>query len=498
MIEDENGAREETPEERHGPGLSSKLLVLTIAFVMLAEVLIYVPSVANYRKTWLEERLAAARTAVSVVTQLPAGSVSQDLVAEMLDQVGAMVVAVRTEGGRRLIAAEDTSMEVARHYDLREDGPLTLIGDAFETLLFGGGRYVRVVGVPPGRGDFLELVVDDTELRQGMLDYSVNILILSLIISGITAALVYISLRALIVRPVQRLSRAMEWFAEDPEDPGRIIAPSARNDEIGVAQLRLAALQRELNRLIAQKSRLAGLGLAVSKINHDLRNLLAAAQINVDRVGEIDDPTVQRFVPRLIATLDRAVAFCTNTLKYGSAAEAPPERLPFLLGHLMEEVRATLGLDDGGDIRFVNAVDPELKIDADHDQLFRVMMNLCRNAVEAFESEDDDESAVDPPTLSVSARRESGRVIIDVADNGPGVPERARARLFEAFRGSARPGGTGLGLAIAAELVRAHGGTIDLLDSDLGATFSISIPDAGAHQPSNGNGNGRANAGLRA
>ena len=187
MIEDDNGEREKTQKERHGLGLSSKLLVLTVGFVMLAEVLIYVPSVANYRKTWLDERLTAARTAVSVVTQLPDGAASQDLVAEMLDQVGAMVVAVRTEGGRRLIAAEDTSMAVARHYDLREDGPLELIGDAFETLLLGGGRYVRVVGVPPGRGDFLELVIDDTELRQGMLDYSVNILILSLIISGITA-----------------------------------------------------------------------------------------------------------------------------------------------------------------------------------------------------------------------------------------------------------------------------------------------------------------------
>lgn len=488
MIEDDNGERERTPVERHGPGLSSKLLVLTVGFVMLAEVLIYVPSVANYRKTWLDERLTAARTAVSVVTQLPDGAASQDLVAEMLDQVGAMVVAVRTEGGRRLIAAEDTSMAVARHYDLREDGPLELIGDAFETLLFGGGRYVRVVGVPPGRGDFLELVIDDTELRQGMLDYSVNILILSLIISGITAALVYISLRALIVRPVQRLSRAMEWFAENPEDPARIVTPSGRNDEIGVAQHRLAALQRELNRLIAQKSRLAGLGLAVSKINHDLRNLLAAAQINVDRVGQIDDPTVQRFVPRLIATLDRAVAFCTNTLKYGSAAEAPPERRSFSFGHLVEEVRATLGLDDGGDIRFVNAVGPELLINGDHDQLFRVMMNLCRNAVEALETQDEEESAADAPTISVSARREADRVVIEVADNGPGVPERARARLFEAFRGSARPGGTGLGLAIAAELVRAHGGTIDLLETEFGATFCISIPDIGAHQASNGNG----------
>ena len=80
--------------------------------------------------------------------------------------------------------------------------------------------------------------------------------------------------------------------------------------------------------------------------------------------------------------------------------------------------------------------------------------------------------------VHVRARRDGSVSIIEVADNGPGVSEKARTHLFEAFRGSQRQGGTGLGLAIARELVRAHGGEIRLVDgSGPGAVFQVVIPD---------------------
>ncbi|MEO1199898.1 MAG: HAMP domain-containing sensor histidine kinase [Pseudomonadota bacterium] len=460
---------------RRSFGLSGKLLILTLGFVMLAEVLIYVPSVANYRKTWLEERLTAARTAVSVLDMLPVTTNNGTLSVQLLDQVGAMVVAVRDERGRRLIAADDTSIEIAQMVDLRRMAPHELITDAFKTLMFGGERYIRVVGVPPGQGDFIEIVIDDTELRDAMVSYSINILILSLIISVITAALVYVSLRALIVRPVQRLTETMSHFAENPEDRHRIIVPSGRADELGDAERRLADMQTDLASLIAQKNRLASLGLAVSKINHDLRNLLASAQLTVDRVGEIDDPTVRRFAPRLLATLDRAVAFCENTLKYGSAAEPPPDRAPFCLSELVSEIGMILHLDEASGIRFVNDVPADLALDADRDQFYRVILNLCRNAVQALDAQGEACSDTEA-AITVSARETDGGIAIDVSDTGPGVPARARERLFEAFHGSTRPGGTGLGLAISAELVRAHGGKIALVEGVEGACFRIDLP----------------------
>jgi signal transduction histidine kinase len=111
--------------------------------------------------------------------------------------------------------------------------------------------------------------------------------------------------------------------------------------------------------------------------------------------------------------------------------------------------------------------------------MFRVLNNLCRNAVQAIESQ----GLQAVGEVVVEARREGLRSIIEVRDTGPGVSNAARARLFQAFGGSARKDGSGLGLAISAELVGAHGGTLVLLDVPRGAAFRIEIPDRGTAPP---------------
>jgi signal transduction histidine kinase len=261
-------------------------------------------------------------------------------------------------------------------------------------------------------------------------------------------------------------------FSQRPQDPTRVIAPSGRRDEIGTAERELSAMQKELSEMLVQKSRLAALGLAVSKISHDLRNMLSSAQLLSDRLRAVKDPTVQRLVPKLIASLDRAIRLCAHTLDYGQAQEPPPRRKRFPLAPLVAEIGDSLGLPRPGAIDWVVDVDPALEIDADRDQLYRVLSNLCRNAVQALESAEEERGE-----LVVSARREGAVTVIDVADNGPGVPERARAHLFEAFQSVARKGGSGLGLAIAHELVQAHGGQIALVNNEGGATFRVTIPD---------------------
>jgi len=484
---DAQATRRPTPRRR-GMGLSSKLLMLTILFVMISEVLIYVPSIANYRRTWLNDRLNSARTAALVLEAAPDNMVPKELELELLGQVGAYTVAHKRGASRRLLALSDMPPDVDTTYDLREMSVIGEIRDSFAALAAGDGRTIRVIGDAPTGGEFIELVMDEAPLRQAMIAYSINILTLSIIISMITAAFVYLSLNWLLVRPMRRLTANMVAFTENPEDSSRVITESGRSDEIGVAEGELAHLQTALIGTLNQKNRLAALGLAVSKINHDLRNMLSSAQLVVDRVGAADDPLVKRLAPKLIRTLDRAVDFCTNTLKYGSAQESPPERRRLLLHGLVAEVGDTVDL--GRDIAFINAVPPELEIDADPDQLFRVIVNLVRNAAQAIEGQAiggqaSENQAVEgagkvdpaPDMIRVSARRDGSVVMIEVADTGPGVPQRARERLFEAFQGSTRQGGTGLGLAIAAELVRAHGGRIQLADGTLGATFSIEIPD---------------------
>jgi hypothetical protein len=309
-----------------------------------------------------------------------------------------------------------------------------------------------------------------------MLRYSVDLLLVSLLISGITAALVYLTLHYMFVRPMRRVTANMIAFRADPENADRIMAPSARTDEIGFAERELAAMQTELASMLHQKSRLATLGLAVSKINHDLRNLLGSAQLISDRMSSLSDPEVQRFAPKLMRALERAIAFCQSTLSYGRLQEPPPERKPILLQPLVEEVHETLGLGPDASIRWISAVERGLMVEADYDQLFRILVNLSRNAVQALESR---ATCCDPgrDQIRITGRREGAVVVVEVSDTGPGFSEKARAHLFEAFQGSTRTGGAGLGLAIAAELVRAHGGDIRLVEGTIGATLRLTIPD---------------------
>jgi signal transduction histidine kinase len=456
-------------------GLSGKLLVLTLLFVMLAEVLIYVPSVANFRLNWLKDRLAAAHVAALVLKAAPRDMVPQDLKQEILGEIGAKAVALKMDNTRRLLAVSDPLPPVGLEFDMRHMSAYAAIVDAFGTLFSRGHDLMRVVGDAPMGGDFVELVMDEAPLRQAMLKFSVNILLLSIIISAITAALVYFSLHYLFVRPMRRIGGAMIAFRADPEGGNRITWTSTRHDEIGFAERGLAATQTEIASMLHQKSHLAALGLAVSKINHDLRNLLASAQLFSDRLSSISDPTVQRFAPKLMAALERAIAFCQSTLSYGQAKEPPPDRRTVSLEALVDDVRENVGLGPDARIGFIEVIERGVKVDADPDQLFRVLLNLARNAVQALESRAPNDPLRDH--IRIVGRREGAVVVIEISDTGPGVPARARAHLFEAFTGSTRSGGSGLGLAIAAELVRAHGGEIRLVDGTIGATFRITIPD---------------------
>src|SRR5262249_46227023 len=464
-------------ERVRGPffGLSSKLLVLTLLFVMIAEVLIYVPSIANFRLNWLKDRLAAAHVAVLVLKAAPRDMVPQDLKREILSEIGAKAVALKMDNTRHLLAASDPVPAVPLEYDMRNLSAYQAIVDAFGTLLSRDNDLMRVVGPAPMGGHFVEVVMPEAPLRQAMLRFSVNILLLSIIISPITGTLVYLALHYLFVRPRRRSGAAMVAFRADPEGGNRITWTSTRRDEIGIAERGLAATQVEIASMLHQKSHLAALGLAVSKINHDLRNLLASAQLFSDRLSSSSDPTVQRFAPKLMAALERAIAFCQSTLSYGQAQEPPPDRREVLLEPLVEEVRETLGLGLQSPIRWVGAVERGLIMDADPDQIFRVLLNLTRNAVQALETRLPNDPGRDQ--IRITGRREGAVAAIEVSDTGPGLTDKTRAHLFEAFQGSTRAGGTGLGLAIAAELVRAHGGEIRLVDGTIGATFRLTIPD---------------------
>lgn len=470
--EPSNTVAQNRPTPGYVPGLSAKLLLLTILFVMLAEVLVFVPSVSNFRSRWLMERLAAAQIASLAAEAAPGGQLPAALRDELLDRAKVKAIAVKRADARVLVIAMDMPAEIDASYDLRHASWPRLIADALMVYVAPDDRVIRVVGEPGmGENEVIDVVMGEAPLRAAMIRFGLDILGLSILISIITATLVYLTLDALLVKPMTRLTRNIVRFSQRPEDPTRIITPSARRDEIGTAERELSAMQKELAGTLSQKSRLAALGLAVSKISHDLRNMLSSAQLLSDRLITVKDPTVQRLVPKLIASLDRAIRLCAHTLDYGQAQETPPKRKRFPLAPLVGEIGDSLGLPRQN-VDWIVEIEAKLEIDADRDQLYRVLSNLCRNAVQALESDGGEIGEI-----VVSARREGAVAIVDVADTGPGVPEKARAHLFEAFQSVARKGGSGLGLAIAHELIQAHGGHIALVKNDGGATFRVTIPD---------------------
>lgn len=456
-------------------GLSGKLLLLTIPLVLIAEILIYVPSIANFRMNRLNDKIAAANTAALVLDAAPSGMVPESLSRQILKSIGARAVAIKHGQQRRLLASADLPSHIDHDVDMRAMTVWSAIIDTFELMLESGNQTIRVIGPAPSGAQFIEVVIDELPLRQAMYRFSRNLLLVSLGIAILTAALVYLALHYLFVRPMRRMTANLVGFHQNPESLARIIVPSQRGDEIGVAERELSDMQRDLVSMLHQKSRLAALGLAVSKINHDLRNLLASSQLLSDQLASVPDPRVQRFAPKLMRSLERAIAFCQSTLSYGRAQEAPPDRRIVLVEQVVNEVRESAGLASDGPIAWINAIERGLTIDADPDQLFRVLLNLARNAAQALESQPQNDAA--SRQIRITGRREGSVTILEVSDTGPGVPQKARNHLFEAFQGSARPGGSGLGLAIAAELVRAHGGDIALVEGTLGATFRITMPD---------------------
>jgi signal transduction histidine kinase len=460
-------------------GLSGKVLALTILFVMLGEVLIFLPSIANFRIQWLKGRIAQAEIAALAAEAAPNQILSKDLRTEILKGAGVLVVSLTKEGSRRLVLRGEEDRMIDAIYDLRTLSWHTAISDAFMAMFETTPRVIGIVDKPPNMsGDIIEVALYEAPLRRAMLGYGLNILVLSVILSLIVAGLVFAALNRVLVRPMQRLTRNLVAFGQNPEDASRIILPSSRSDEIGVAERELQTMQSELASMLQHKNRLAALGLAVSKVSHDLRNMLSSAHLISDRLSASEDATVKRFAPKLIGSLDRAIDFLSETLKFGRAQEPLPQRERFVLKPLVDDVIESAVVQASSRIVLYNNVPGTIVADADREQLNRILTNLARNAIQALEQHQIDAETDAEGAISIRAWREGSVISIEVKDNGPGIPERVRPKLFEAFQSAAKSGGTGLGLAIAHELARAHGGDIRLAATGgTGTTFVIVLPD---------------------
>jgi signal transduction histidine kinase len=466
--------------ERVRPGLSGKLLLLTIGFVMLAEVLIFIPSVANFRRTWLQNKIAAAATAALVFDAAPSGMVPPDLGKELLHQVGALTIWARRADSRMLVATVDNPPEVDVSTDLRDMNWMHQIGEAIGTLGARPGRVLRITAQGMN-GVIINMTVEENKLREAMWGFAGNILLLSLLISLITAGLVYLSLNYMIVKPIKRLSENMAAFESDPESESRVIEAGDRTDEIGFAERSLARLESKLAEELRHSKKLAALGLIIAKISHDLRNILSGAQLFSERIAELKNPSVRRLAPRLVDALRRAIDLCEGTLAYGADQKAALNLTQFKLAPLVTECWELAVPVSRAPSALVNEVSVEYEILADRDQMARVFLNLMRNSLLAMVPQPSQPPRSDT-RVTVSASNRDGMNEIVVKDNGPGVPKAVRQRLFEPFSVSSNGRGSGLGLAISADILRAHDGEIRLGEADQGARFEIRLPQVASPQ----------------
>lgn len=461
-------------------GLSARLLVLTIAFVMLAELLIWTPSIAQFRKTYLEERIARAHLAMIAVSRFDDSMVSPELQDELLSQTGTHGIVLKLSDQRMLMVGADMPPKVDLMVDMMTASSIDWIMAAFSTLAQQENRVLSVSGiVPKNPGTGIDIILDEQPMRDAMLDYSQRILGLSVVISLFTAGLVFITLQWLMVRPVLRMADMLARFRRNPEGEAEEGMPSMRSDEIGVALRELRDMQQEVRAAFRQKTRLATLGSAVAKINHDLRNSLSTAVLAFDRLAEIDDPEVKRLSPRLYKAISRAIELCSQTLEYAGASDLSAKREMFhfseLIAEVSAEIREALPLtmpgdeaDDRPSFNVINKVPFEICLAADRPQLFRALYNLAVNARQAGASQ----------LVAECHVNDAGWAVIRLSDDGPGLSEEMADKLFQPFA-TTKDDGTGLGLVIVRDIITAHKGSVSVATSETGgAAFEIMLPGA--------------------
>ena len=453
-------------------GLSSRLLLLTVAFTLAVAALIIVPSAASFQERWLMDRLQGAELASVGVEALPYSAVEDSTAEQLLSIGGVQSVVVGEQGVRRLLLQAPNLPRAPDLIDLRQRNLGDRLLDPWKTLLGHPDRSIRVQAKPRYRsGDFIEILAPAQPLKVELKTFLLNSLTMSLLIALVAGALLYASLSFLVLAPLRRVTRAIERFAADPESAGE--TPSDRHDEIGRVERELARMQEEVRQSLRSRARLVALGEAVAKINHDLRNMLTSAQMASERLSSSSDPLVAKALPRLERALGRAAALARNVLEYGKSEEAAPQHQKMLLARVVAVAAEDAGLEDDG-VRLVRALPARITVNADSDQLHRILVNLMRNARQAIES---DPAREKRGRITVRAEARDGAVAIQITDDGPGIPERLAGRLFEPFVSGRASEGTGLGLTISRELAANHGGELRLLDTGPeGTTFELRLP----------------------
>ena len=444
---------------------------------MLAELVLFVPSAAFKRQDWLVERTQQAGLLAQALTGVPDYEASAVLTQQFMTDTDVMLMAAKRDGMTELMLGEPPA-EAGNiiEIDMREPQRFPSFFAPFQDIFSDGQETLLVKTMSPVQGqDGLEVLIPRSKLRWALLDYLTNIFWLSLAIAIITGSLIYWSMSALIIRPVKELAEDMTAFRENPEQRRAYRKRPKRQDEIGQLEREFIDMKQSQRAAFRQRERLAGLGLAVAKINHDLRNVLTSALLISDRLSMNPDEKMSTMGERLTRTVERGIGLTEEVLAYSKAETADPQiqdtRIAFTIGEAAADVIAQFP-----DTQFRNIVPTDLMVRTDPDHAYRIFHNLFRNAAQVM--------AVHCKIncrLHVSVETRDGLAEIRISDSGPGLPDRAKDNLFQAFSSaqahSANTKSTGLGLSISKELAKAQGGDLNLMSSDeTGTRFLLTLP----------------------
>jgi signal transduction histidine kinase len=215
--------------------------------------------------------------------------------------------------------------------------------------------------------------------------------------------------------------------------------------------------------------RLATIGQFAAGIGHELRNPLGVVESSAFLLArrlehlQVADPGLTKHLEKIAVEVRRSNKTINDLLEL--ARSRPLRRALVPAGPVVAQAIATAHLPPA--VAVDVSVAEDVAVDADADQLARVLANLLLNASQAMNG---------AGRVAVAARREEGRAVLRVHDEGPGVPPDLRGRIFEALF-TTKAKGTGLGLALCRRIVDAHGGTLTLEPSASGALFEITVPD---------------------
>ena len=228
----------------------------------------------------------------------------------------------------------------------------------------------------------------------------------------------------------------------------------------------------DLQEVLIKKEKMSAVGEATGLIVHDLKNSIGVIEPLIELIEEEIDN--RKFVLEMLENIKisarEGIAFVIDILDFSAQKSANKTMISAndLFGKQQSRMAVLLNKSN---IKLKIECPPETVILADKDKMYRIISNLIKNSIEAFEGKN-----ISNPEINLTLSSDEQNIYIKVFDNGPGIPMPVMNKLFEAFVSHGKRSGTGLGLAIVKQFVDAHDWKIEVKSSDAGTCFMISLP----------------------